>query len=149
MVVLVLLGSGERPWMALMDLSRQTLFRIMQDRLGYLGQRQRVLSENVANADTPGYQARDMAPVNFLQALQQQEAQLVPAATQPGHLPPLHPVSAFKIEGEKRPYETKPDKNGVVLEEQMVKLSDTQIAYQTTTSLYKKYTDMIKLVLKS
>lgn len=132
-----------------MDLSRQTLFRIMQDRLGYLGQRQRVLAENIANADTPNYQARDMAPVNFLQALEQQEKQLQPAQTQAGHLPPIRPVSAFKVEGEKRPYETKPDKNGVVLEEQMVKLSDTQIAYQTTTSLYKKYTDMIKLVLKS
>ena len=132
-----------------MDLSRQTLFRIMQERLGYLGQRQRVLAENIANSDTPNYQARDMAPVNFLQALQQQEAQLRPAQTQPGHLPPIHPASAFKIDGEKRPYETKPDKNGVVLEEQMVKLNDTQIAYQTTTSLYKKYTDMIKLALKT
>ena len=132
-----------------MDLSKQTLFRIMQDRLGYLGQRQRVLAENIANADTPNFQARDMAPVNFLQALERQQHQLQPAATAVGHLPPIHPVSDFKIEGEKRPYETKPDKNGVVLEEQMVKLSDTQLAYQTTTSLYKKYTDMIKLVLKS
>ena len=70
-------------------------------------------------------------------------------ATQTGHLPPVHRVSAFKVEGEKRPYETKPDKNGVVLEEQMVKLSDTQIAYQTTTSLYKKYSDMIRMVLKT
>ena len=135
--------------MALMDLSRQTLFRIMQERMGYLGQRQRVLAENIANSDTPNYQARDMAPVNFLQALQQQETQLQPATTQPNHLPPLHPVSMYKVEDEKRPYETKPDKNGVVLEEQMVKLSDTQIAYQTTTSLYKKYTDMVKMVLKA
>jgi flagellar basal-body rod protein FlgB len=141
--------GDDGPWMALMDLSRQTLFKIMQERLDYLGQRQRVLSENVANSDTPNYQARDMAPVNFLQALQRQQHQLQPAETQPGHLPPVHPVSDFKIEGEKRPYETKPDKNGVVLEEQMVKLSDTQLAYQTTTSLYKKYTDMVKMVLKS
>ena len=74
-----------------MDLSRQTLFRIMQDRLGYLGQRQRVLAENIANADTPNYQARDMAPVNFLQALEQQEKQLQPAQTQAGHLPPPGP----------------------------------------------------------
>lgn len=135
-------------WIALMDLSRQTLFRIMQERMSYLGQRQRVVAENIANSDTPNYQARDMAPVNFLQALQRQETQLQPTATQAGHLPPVHPVSAFKVETEKRPYETKPDKNGVVLEEQMVKLSDTQIAYQTTTSLYKKYTDMVKMVLK-
>jgi|SRR4051812_28555129 flagellar basal-body rod protein FlgB len=132
-----------------MDLSRQTIFKLMQERLGYLGQRQKVLAQNIANADTPNYQARDMQPVNFLKALDEQQARLQPAATNGRHLPPLHPAAQFKIDGMKRPYETKPDKNSVVLEEQMVKLSDTQLSYQTTTSLYKKYTDMIKMALKT
>ena len=48
------------------------LFGMLRGRLGWLSERQRVVAENVANADTPGYRARDLsAPADFSQASSQ------------------------------------------------------------------------------
>jgi flagellar basal-body rod protein FlgB len=33
--------------------------------LDYLGQRHKVIAENIANADTPGYKPKDLTPVDF------------------------------------------------------------------------------------
>ena len=41
--------------MPAMDLGDIPLFAMLKSRLGYLSDRQRVIAENVANADTPGY----------------------------------------------------------------------------------------------
>ena len=43
-----------------MELGDIPLFAMLKSRLGYLSDRQRVIAENVANANTPGYQARDL-----------------------------------------------------------------------------------------
>jgi flagellar basal-body rod protein FlgB len=43
-------------------------FRFQQEALGLLSRRQDVLASNIANADTPGYQARD---IDFSQQLKQ------------------------------------------------------------------------------
>ncbi|HWW11780.1 MAG TPA: flagellar basal body protein, partial [Brevundimonas sp.] len=42
----------------------------IKGRLSWLDERQRVIAENVANADTPGYVGRDLnAPTDFAAAL--------------------------------------------------------------------------------
>ena len=41
------------------------IFSILRERMAWLNQRQSVLSENVANADTPGFVARDLKPLDF------------------------------------------------------------------------------------
>ena len=131
-----------------MDLSKQTLFKMISTRLSYLGERQKVLAQNIANADTPNYQARDLKPLNFKDEIQRQMRQVTPTMTQANHLPPVTPSEPFAVQQIKRPYETSLDKNGVVLEEQAQKMSATMGDYQAATTIYKKYLNMIKLVLK-
>jgi flagellar basal-body rod protein FlgB len=131
-----------------MDLSKQTLFKMIGEKLAYLGQRQKVIAQNIANADTPNYQARDLKPLNFQDQIQRAMHQVAPAMTQPNHLPPVTPSEPFKVIQIKRPYETSLDKNGVVLEEQAQKMSANAGDYQAATTLYKKYINMIKLVAK-
>ncbi len=46
--------------------------------------RQQVLAENVANADTPNYQAKDLAPPDFQRELT--TASLALQRTSPGHI---------------------------------------------------------------
>ena len=123
------------------------LFRMISQQLRWLGQRQEVLSQNVANADTPGYQARDLAPVSFGDALQQ--ATLRPAVTQAGHLlgKPADPAAA-KVKTI-TPWEVSPDGNGVVLEQQMTQLAQTQADYQMATELYRKQIGMLKTAIGS
>ena len=52
-----------------MNLPEIPLLSMLKERMGWLNQRQNLLSQNVANADTPGYTARDLKPVDFEQAL--------------------------------------------------------------------------------
>jgi flagellar basal-body rod protein FlgB len=130
-----------------MDLSKQTLFKMMTERLSYLGQRQKVLAQNIANANTPNYQARDLKPLNFQDQVAREMRMVTPVSTQPNHLPPVTPTERFAINKDRRPYETSLDKNGVVLEEQGMKVAQTQVDYQATTAIYKKYIGLFKLVL--
>ena len=44
-----------------MDLSQSPLFSMLTRRLQWLGQRQQVLAQNIANSDTPGFKPRDVA----------------------------------------------------------------------------------------
>ena len=58
-----------------MSLNQLPLFGLLRDNMQWLGQRQAVLAENVANADTPGYRARDLVPQDFGEMLQRMRAQ--------------------------------------------------------------------------
>ncbi len=129
-----------------MDLQKQSLFQIAQEKMGYLGQRTKVLSQNIANADTPNYRARDLKPVNFQDELKRTNKSVPMAATQANHLPPVSKPENFRSMNS-RSYESSLSKNGVVLEEQMMKLGETQGDYEATTTLYRKYIDMMKLAV--
>jgi len=48
-----------------MSIGDSAIFGMMSDKMSWLSQRQRVLSQNIANADTPDYKARDIAKLSF------------------------------------------------------------------------------------
>ena len=130
-----------------MDIQGIGLFRMISQQLRWLGQRQEVLSQNVANADTPGYQARDLQPLAFGDALQQ--AALRPAVTHAGHLLGKSADPAAAKVKTITPWEVSPDGNGVVLEQQMTQLAETQADYQMATELYRKQIAMLKTAIGS
>ena len=130
-----------------MDFQGIGLFRMISQQLRWLGQRQEVLSQNVANSDTPGYQARDLEKLTFGDALQQ--ATLRPAVTRAGHLAgKAGDPGAAKVKTV-TPWEVSPDGNGVVLEQQMTQLAETQADYQMATELYRKQIGMLKTAIGS
>ncbi len=45
------------------------ILAMLRERMQWQQARQQVLAENVANADTPDYQAKDLAPLDFSQAI--------------------------------------------------------------------------------
>jgi flagellar basal-body rod protein FlgB len=47
------------------------------------------------------------------------------------------------------PWEVSPDGNGVVLEQQMTQLAETQADYQMATELYRKQIAMLKTAIGS
>src|SRR5256885_7044342 len=71
-----------RPAMAISDLP---IFSMLRTRMNWHQERQRLLAQNVANADTPGYRARDLAPLDFGRQVEQASGQLQLALTAPGH----------------------------------------------------------------
>ncbi|MEH6401960.1 MAG: flagellar basal body rod protein FlgB [Sneathiella sp.] len=130
-----------------MSLQDIPLFAALTERMKWLSSRQKVLSQNISNADTPGYAARDLKPQNFKDMVARpSEASAQLTSTNVKHIQAAD-KSEFRTKTVKEPYEITPTGNGVVLEEQMMHLADTQIQYQMTTSLYKKHLSMLKAAL--
>lgn len=131
-----------------MDLNRLPLFSMLTKRVSWLDKRQEVLARNIANADTPGFTPRDLKPQDFRSLL------TAPAAPQVGlvqtsavHNGPSKPQSKWKDEKAKETYETAPDGNAVVLDEQLMKVSETQADHRLALNLYSKHVAMLKAVL--
>ena len=69
------------------------------------------------------------------------------SSTRQGHITPKVPNAQFRSDEQREPYEIAPAGNAVVLEEQMMKVAETQIDYQMMTSIYKKNIGFIKLAI--
>lgn len=133
-----------------MFLGASPIFSMMKERMHWLAERQRVISENVANADTPNYVARDLKEPDFEALLTRRRASnlLQAAKTDPAHFNAFGSGSVGQSDTVRRPdYETTPTGNSVVLEEQMIKAAETQMDYQTVTGLYAKSVGMLRIAL--
>jgi flagellar basal-body rod protein FlgB len=124
--------------MAIPDLP---ILSMLRTRMQWHQQRQKVLAENIANADTPRYRARDLAPPSFGGALQQ--ASIGMARTDPGHIEPAGGSSQFEDDRNAR-YETRPRGTAVSHEEEMLKLAGNQADYDAVTSIYSHSLSLIK-----
>ena len=102
--------------------------------LSLRSERQRLIASNIANADTPGYVARDM---NFAQALREatgggQPAQTM-AASQPGHI-----ATGAGWNGSAStllyaaPSQTNLDRNTVDMDRERASFADNSVKYEAT-----------------
>ena len=119
------------------------VFTAAERRLAWNGERQAVLARNIANVDTPGFQTRDLP--DFKQTLAG-AAGVQPARTVANHLPgTIDPGMTHRPVARVAPRTA--DKNGVPLEEQLMKVADTETLHTTVTAIYKKYTAMFSIAL--
>ena len=130
-----------------MDLGGLQVFRALQTRMRWLSERQEVLAQNVANADTPRYQSRDLKELDFAKVLRGREQSLGLAVSHPGHIAPQRAGGGRNADSEKAKLEANPTGNAVVLEEEMLKVGQTAHDYQLMTSLYSKSLGMLKMAL--
>jgi flagellar basal-body rod protein FlgB len=130
-----------------MDIGQLPLFAALSKRMSWLTARQTVLAENVANANTPGYVAKDLKELDFksLMAHRASGGALQLAADQPGHIAPSAPASPAPVV--RIADEHSLDGNGVSIEAQMMKVSTNAADYSVITALYKQNISMIKTVL--
>jgi flagellar basal-body rod protein FlgB len=123
-----------------MSLSQPQIFDLAEHRFAWASERQAVLARNIANLSTPGFQAMDSPP--FSQVLNGTIG-VQPARTDPGHLAgtiaPGMPVR--EISGRTA------DKNGVRMEEQLMKVADTETLHATVTTIFKTYMTMFNIAL--
>jgi flagellar basal-body rod protein FlgB len=131
---------------AIMDLSRIPLFDAIAKRLSWLGERQSVLAQNVANADTPGYVAKDVKPPDFAKLVTGAGTRLPLLRTDPQHILPVNASGAFEQAAD-AVKESAPNGNTVQLEDQMMKISSNASDHALTTSLYKKQLALLKIAL--
>ena len=116
------------------------LLGLAERRLKWLEGRQSVLAGNVANADTPNYVAKDVAP--FQGVLESQMA-VVLAETEPGHMAGMGGSTRANPSGGS----TSVDGNRVQIEDELEKVADTNDQQRLATTLYSRYMSMYSVTL--
>ena len=129
-----------------MPISDLPIFSMLRTRMNWHQERQRLLAENVANADTPGYRPRDLAPVDFGRQVQQAGGQLQLALTSPAHLSGAGGASSFPTERPAK-YDVRPAGNAVNLEDEMMKVAANQMDHQAAISLYSRSMGLLKTAI--
>jgi len=125
-----------------MEPSRIGLFELAERRLAWAEQRQAVLARNIANASTPKFQAKDLP--DFASTISRSIAG-APVRTQAGHLPGTQGtgIRAMPL----RPTARAPDGNGVAMDDQLVRVADTETTQSLVTTIYRKYLGMFAMAL--
>lgn len=131
----------------------QPFFATLKARLDIISERQKLISENVANATTPGFKPRDVDASAFEKAVsaaaaRQNGSRLQMARTQASHMP----TGALTGTGPKvitRPdSETTIDGNAVVLEEQMLRAAQNRSAFETGMAIYQKGLQLMRMAAR-
>ncbi|MFI4974492.1 MAG: flagellar biosynthesis protein FlgB [Caulobacterales bacterium] len=134
-----------------MTLDDMPLFAMLKSRMGYLSQRQTLIAQNVANSDTPGYAPRDLKPFSVVQQglAASGVAPVAPVQTSPMHLTGTLPMAPGGAKPVVTPdSETTLNGNSVVLEEEMLKLSQSRMDYDTAVSFYQKSMALLQTALR-
>jgi flagellar basal-body rod protein FlgB len=123
------------------------LISAIKSRMQYHQTRQKMLAENVANADTPGFRPRDLKPFDLMMAVQKADftGSTAPARTSAGHLT----GSGSGGLGSRRSqiFESTQSGNAVSLEDEMMRMSQNNADYQMATTLYTKSLSYLRMAL--
>ena len=124
-----------------MSITSLPIVSVLRERMQWHQARQKVLAENVANANMPGFRPHDLVSPQAADGSAGGTAAL--SRTNPLHLA----AAGGDSEGRKTSatlFETRPSGNAVDLESEMLKIADNQSDYQLAASLYQKSLAMLR-----
>ena len=124
-----------------------SLVSAMSNRMDHLISRQGVVTSNVANANTPGYIARD---VTFQKLTERSGLDMASGQLTTTHQKHIHGQGS-QVRGDmiKDDSHIRHDGNSVKLDEEMMKLNEIQMNYNAAVQLYNKQKQMQQLVVRS
>jgi flagellar basal-body rod protein FlgB len=125
------------------------LFKALSAKMSWLNQRHNVISQNIANADTPHYRPNDLKPVDFGVILGEEtgRANVNPVTTHPDHMPDPTKIAEGRTGKQEGAYEVAPAGNSVILEEQLITANRNAMDYRMVTNLYQKNVSMYRVAL--
>jgi flagellar basal-body rod protein FlgB len=146
-----------------MNLAEIPIFAMLRGRLGYLSERQKVLAQNVANANTPNYVSKDLKPFTFEAHVRahggqapQSSISSVPtlSTTKVAHLPLGGETQRLRTGGDYKAEKTPGPEvtlngNSVVLEEEMIKITDARMNYDAAIGFYQKSLNLLRLATRA
>lgn len=122
-----------------MSINDTPYFALLRARLDFLGDRQKLIAENIANASTPGYTPRDLDAAAFERAMAR-----AGETSSAGNMR----ISAARVVT--RPdSETTLDGNSVVLEDQAMRAMEVRMQFETGLSLYQKGLQLMRLAARA
>jgi flagellar basal-body rod protein FlgB len=116
---------------------------VAQLKAEWLSQRQVVLSQNIANVNTPGFKPRDLAGFNHV--LQSLEMPIEGGNTSGAGHDLFNRLKSFEVKSS----ETLVSGNSVSLEDELLKVNETNSQYSFSTNVIKSFHRMISSSLKS
>ena len=132
-----------------MSISDLPVLSVLRTKMQWHQERQRVLSENVANSDTPNFRPRDLIEPKFDKAgaTAGSMGALAMIRTSSSHIAPSGGAADSFEQNRKAGFETRPAGNAVNLEDEMMKSSANQMDYAAVTSLYSKSLQLLKTAI--
>ena len=130
-----------------MKLSGMSFFQTASQRMSWLGSRQSVISENIANANTPNYKAKDVTSFNAMVQGSHATGQGV-AVTDPRHISSTATTpSGVRVKLDESAGEGSLDGNNVALEQETIKAADVAGSYRLAADLYRKGNGLLTLAV--
>ena len=129
-----------------MAISDLPIFSMLRTRMNWHQERQRLLAENVANADTPNFRPRDLSPPKF-DAARPVTSDVALARTSTSHIGSSAAASGSFQFDRRGDFDVRPAGNAVTLEEEMLKVASNAMDYQAATALYSRGLALIKTAL--
>ncbi len=140
------------------------LFNGLYSKMNYLGQKQQVIAQNVANADTPNYRALEIKEPNFKRVLGDiQRSNRIPLdggrvsgpdmkVTNGSHMERNGQVLGnsrgdFRESVNRDTYEVAPSNNAVVIEEQLILATEVAADHRMMTNIHEKYLNMMRAAI--
>jgi len=126
-----------------------SIFKALGAKMDYLNQKQRVISQNISNSDTPGYKANELEKVDFSDVLKNvtKSNQIHIERTAGNHITPNGNIDDPRERDARKVYDVTPSKNEVDIEEQLVNAQGNMMDYNMMTNLYQKNVGMIRMAL--
>ncbi|MGH6768558.1 MAG: flagellar basal body rod protein FlgB [Xanthobacteraceae bacterium] len=128
-----------------MAISGIPLFSMLRTRMHWHQERQRLLAENVANADTPKFQPRDLAPLK-LDPSRPATASVALVRTNAAHLTSFGGIARFD-QSRGDIFEARPSGNAVSLEDEMLKVAGNQMDFQAASTLYTRGLGLLRTAI--
>ncbi len=129
-----------------MPISGLPILDMLRTKMQWHQERQRVLSENIANADTPNFRPHDLTAPTF-----DRTAPGVPVValqrTSSAHVAGAMSGGSGIFQSKPGGSETRPGGNAVSLEEEMMKVAQNQMDHQAAASLYTKSLGLVKIAI--
>jgi flagellar basal-body rod protein FlgB len=121
------------------------IFSMLRTKLQWHQERQRLVAENVANADMPEFKPSDLAAPKFgVEASAVAPVALV--RTSPAHLASADDAASFELQ-HGGSFDVVPTGNAVTLEDEMMKVAANQMDFQAATALYTRGLGLIKTAI--
>lgn len=119
-----------------------TLFNVASALASHAGARQSIIARNIANSETPGFQARDLAA--FSDSYENGGTREALRTSRAGHVQmPLQPAGAALVETVV-PGDAAPNGNTVSIETEMMKASEVRLQHDMALSVYRSGIDLLR-----
>jgi flagellar basal-body rod protein FlgB len=126
---------------AFMDISNIGVLNLLQNKMHYASERQEILSQNIANVDTPKYKRQELRKPDFAKMVKSYDSGLGLSTTNEMHISPIANNSGIFSA-----YDTE-DK--VELDQEAVAMMENRLDYNSATATYKKILSILRDVANS